>query len=197
MRWLAIILGVLILIPVLLIGALATPFGLNAVAGLATRFVPGLEIEQVSGPLPGHLAVRRIAMRDADGPWLEIEDARIDLAWRDLFDRRATLTSVHVARIALHRLPPPDPSAPPSEPGQIAIPQLPQLPVAVRIDALEVERVEIAEPVAGQAAALSLRGSLSLEGQHLQTQLAVARLDRPGNVAANIALQDAALTAHV
>lgn len=197
MRWLAIILAVLILIPVLLIGALATPFGLNAAAGLAQRFVPGLEIEQVSGPLPGHLAVRRIAMRDADGPWLEIEDARIDLAWRELFDRRATLTNVHARRIAVHRLPPSDPAAPPSGPTQIAIPSLPQLPVAVRIDSLEVERIEIAEPVAGQAAALSLRGALSLEGQRLQTRLAAARLDRPGNVAADISLQDGALAGHV
>jgi len=197
MRWIAIILGVLILIPVLLIGALATPFGLNAVAGLATRFVPGLELEGVSGPLPGHLAVRRIAMRDADGPWLEIEDARIDLAWRDLFDRRATLTDVHARRIALHRLPPSDPNAPPSEPTPIAIPSLPQLPVALRIDALEVERIEIGEAVAGQAAALSLRGSLSLEGPRLQTALTATRLDRPGTVVANIALQDEALTAHV
>ncbi|MDB5376556.1 MAG: hypothetical protein JWR00_1002, partial [Rubritepida sp.] len=197
MRWLAILLGILILIPVLLISALATPFGLNAVAGLATRFVPGLELEGVSGPLPGHLAVRRIGMRDADGPWVEIEDARIDLAWRDLFDRRATLTAVHVRRIAVNRLPPSDPNAPPSQPTPVAIPSLPQLPVAVRIDALEVERIEIGEAVAGRAAALSLRGSLSLEGRRLQTALTATRLDRPGNIVANIALQDEALTAEV
>ncbi|TCH99438.1 hypothetical protein EJV46_01820 [Roseococcus sp. SYP-B2431] len=197
MRWLAIALGILILIPVLLIGALATPFGLNAAAGLAMRFVPGLELEGVSGPLPGHLAVRRIAMRDAEGPWLEIEEARIDLAWRDLFDRRATLTAVQARRIALHRLPPSDPNAPPAGPTPIAIPSLPQLPVAIRIDALQVERIEIAEPVAGQAAALSLSGSLSLEGQRLQTALTAARLDRPGHVLAHVTLQDEALTAQV
>ncbi|MBS7813174.1 translocation/assembly module TamB domain-containing protein [Roseococcus pinisoli] len=197
MRWLGLLLAILILIPVLLVGALLTPFGLNAAAGLAMRFVPGLELEGVSGPLPGQLAVRRLAMRDAQGAWIEVENARIELAWRELFDRRVRLTSVRAGRIALHRLPPSDPNAPPAEPTPIAIPSVPQLPVAIRIDALEAERIEIGEAVAGQAAALSLAGSLSLEAQRLQTALTATRLDRPGSVVVNAALQNAALTAHV
>ncbi|WP_424812952.1 translocation/assembly module TamB domain-containing protein [Roseococcus sp. YIM B11640] len=197
MRWLFYILGVLILLPVALIAFLFTPWGLNAAAGLATRFVDGLEIEGVSGPLPGRLAVARLAMRDAQGAWVEVEDARIELAWRELLDRRVSLTAVAAKRIALHRLPPSEPSPPAAEPTRIEIPALPDLPVAIRIDALQLDRIELGEALAGQAAVLSLAGAARYEARRLETQLVANRLDRPGEMRVNVALHEQSLMAEV
>ncbi|MDB5411924.1 MAG: hypothetical protein JWR10_259 [Rubritepida sp.] len=197
MRWLAYLLGLLILVPVLLIGALFTPWGLRTVAGLAPRFVPGLEIEGVTGPLPGRLAVARVRMGDRDGVWLEVEQAEIALRWRELWNRRVVLDAVRVGRVAVLRLPASDPSAPPAPSTPFALPSVPQLPVAIRIEALDAARIELGAAVAGQEVALSLRGSAAIENRLLEAALAATRLDRPGRVTVNLTLHEAGLAGRI
>lgn len=193
MRWVLRLLLVLLLLPVLALGALLTPWGTSWGLGFAAGFVPGLRVEGISGPLPGRLAVAQLSLGDAEGPWLEVEDAELRLAWRELFAGRLRLEAVTARRIALHRLPP----AAPAEPAPLAMPQLPNLPLPIRIERLALTRLELGAPVLGQAAALSLNGDLGLEAARLAADLTLQRLDAPGSARLALGLDGQTLQARI
>jgi translocation and assembly module TamB len=143
----------------------------------ARATVAGLE-----GPLPQNARLGRLVLRDADGAWLTVEDAR--LAWSPLalLSGRLDLQAVTAARIALDRLPAggPEAEAPEAEDSDPASFEVPELPVAIRLDRLAVERVEIGEAVAGTPAAFQVEGQAAApQGGRLTTQLAVTRLGGP------------------
>lgn len=210
-RWLRWGLGLvlaLLLLPVLLVGGgllyANTEGGRARLASLAESFVPGLTLEGLQGPLPGRLAIDRIAMADEQGVWLEITDAELDWDPMALLNRRAHITLLSAGRLALHRLPPGDPEDPDAPAGPL-LPQLPQLPVALQLDRLQVARIELAEPVLGEAALLRAEGMALLDAAGLTssfdisapegaTTLALQAALRPatGRLAANIRLRDAA-----
>lgn len=169
----------LLLLSILAVGfLLATPLGNRQVARVAQWAVPGLVLEGVSGPLPGRLSLTRATLADEDGVWLTVEDATLRLEWTALFGREAHITRLEAARIHLARLPEGEPDPDPT-PG-ITLPSLPQLPVAIRLDALEVARLELGADVPGGPAALSARGHARLAGPSASVELAVRRLDAPG-----------------
>ncbi|UPY35733.1 translocation/assembly module TamB domain-containing protein [Sediminicoccus sp. KRV36] len=190
MRRALLIIAFMLGLPVLLLGALLTPWGL----GVALGFVPGLQLEGLSGPLPGRLGAERVSLTDPEGTWLEAEGVEIQLAWRDLLAGRVRLEAVGARRLILHRLPP---SAPTAEPAPFALPRLPHLPVAIRLEGVDLPRVELGEAVLGQAASLSLVGSLALEAAHLAASLTLQRLDRPGSARLELSLGGVALTANL
>ena len=189
MRRAFLILTLLLLLPVALLGALLTPWGL----GLAAGFVPGLKVEGISSGLPSRLGVQRFSLSDTEGPWLEVEGAELRLAWRELWERRLRLESFTAQRIALHRLPP----SAPAEPAPLALPQLPHLPLALAVDRLALARIELGAPVLGQAAAVSLEGAVGLEAARLSASLALQRLDQAGSARLELALDGAHLTARL
>lgn len=156
LRLLGLLLGlVLVLPPVLLglalVGANTEP-GRAALARLAGTLVQGLVLEGLEGPLPGRPGFARLTLADEQGVWLEVEDAR--LVWNPLalLRREAHVEALTAGRIALHRLPAGEPaeSAPPGP----LLPELPQLPLALRLDRLDLARVELGAPVLGEAVAL-------------------------------------------
>ncbi len=187
---------VLLGIPLLLLLALAgglvwanSEGGRTTIARLAGEFVPGLTIEGLSGPLPSDIGVERLVMADAEGPWLELEGARIALDLPALLRREARITAVTARRVALHRLPPgSEEPPPPPDPNASLIPALPELPVTVRLDRLAIERIELGEPVAGVAAVLRAEGEALYAASRLSAKLAVTRLDAPAEIRADIDL---------
>ena len=183
----------LVLLPLLAMGALFTPWGLGLAVEFGARFVPGLTVQGAGGQLPGRLTAERIALTDAQGAWLEVEGVELRLDWRDLAQRRVTLEVVQAARTALHRLPP----SAPSEPTPLALPSLPQLPFALSLRQIDLPRVELGQAVLGQAVLLSLAGSAAIESGRLNANLALLRLDRPGAAAINLVFQGENLTARV
>ena len=136
----------------ILLGANTAP-GRGALERLAAALVPGLTLQGLEGPLPGRPGLARLTLADADGPWLEIEDAR--LVWNPLALLRgeAHVETLSAARIALHRLPPGQAGAEPAPPGPL-LPELPSLPFALRLDRLALDRVEIGAALLGQPAVL-------------------------------------------
>ena len=135
-------LGVLIALPVLVIaGALAwvdTEGGREFLQRQAAAQVPGLRIEGLRGPLPGHLALAHLAYADAEGEWLTLDDVRIDLDLQALLSGTFRVERLEAARVALARLPAAGQPAEPPPPSDTVLPQLPQLPVAVALDRLAV-----------------------------------------------------------
>jgi translocation and assembly module TamB len=180
-RWVLGLLGLVVLLPVLAVaGGLFwanTEGGRATIARLAGSYVPGLSIEGLQGPLPGRLRFARLTMSDEQGVWLEVEDADLDWDPRALFRRELHVEALTARRVAVHRLPPAGPEEPPpEEPGGL-IPELPQLPVSVRIDRLAVPRIELAEPVLGAPAVLRAEAEARLDAAGLAAALRAAAED--------------------
>ncbi len=176
------LLGLPVLLLLAIAGGLAwvnSESGQATVARLAAGAVPGLTIEGLRGPLPSRLGIGRLVMADADGPWLELEDAEVALDLPALLGRQARITALTARRVALHRLPPSTEPTPPPDPDAPLIPALPSLPVDVRLDRLAVERIELGAPVAGVAAVLSAEGDALYAAGRLSARLEARRLDAP------------------
>jgi translocation and assembly module TamB len=193
-RWLLAILALLIVLPVLAVGGgllwANSEGGRATLASLISSHVPGLRVEGLEGPLPGRLRLARVTLSDEAGAWLELED--VALAWnpRALLGRELHVDSLSAGRVALHRLPPSEPAPAPAEPGPL-LPELPQLPVSVRIDRLDLPRVEIAEPVAGLATTLRAGATARLDGGGLAAVLDAATADGGTRVALDANLRPA------
>ena len=56
---------------------------------------------------------------------------------------------------------------------------LPQLPVSVNIDKIQVGRVELGQPIIGQEAVIALDGSMNLANGEGATKLTIDRVDGP------------------
>ncbi len=100
----------------------------------------------LSGPFPQHLALEQLVLADADGVWLHAKQVRLEwdvlaLLGGEIRFKRFTAQHLTVVR-------PPLPVDPP-----------PQLPLPTAIEHLQVERLDLAVAVAGQAVSLAVTGS--------------------------------------
>jgi translocation and assembly module TamB len=186
LRSLRFVLVALLVLPVLafvLLGGAVlwanTESGRGFIARQAGALVPGLSIEGLTGPLPGRIGVARLSMADESGAWLELENAEVALDLTALLRRDLRITAVTARRVALHRLPPATEPPPPPDPDAPLIPSLPSLPVAVHLDRLAVDRIELGEPVMGVAAVLALEGTASLDAGALAARIDARRIDAP------------------
>lgn len=196
-RWLRWVLGgvlALVLLPVIGVATLLllanSESGRERIVALAAGAVPGLVLEGMEGPLPGRLGFRRIALADSGGIWLEVENAR--LAWDPLalLRREAHVTLLAADRVAVLRLPEASEAAP-SEPGGPLVPDLPELPLAIRLDRLEVARIELAAPVLGEAAMLRAEGGALLDAAGLTARLSAAAPEPGDSFSLDAALRPA------
>ncbi|HWX49414.1 MAG TPA: translocation/assembly module TamB domain-containing protein [Roseomonas sp.] len=164
------------------------------VVSLLQRFVPGLQIEGLR-PVPGAISFTRLTMADAKGPWLELDDVRLNFGLMALLSRDLRISELTAARIALLRLPessaePPPP--PPDQQNQSLLPSLPDLPVDIHVEKLAVARIEVPRELVAATVeehgpapgfALSLNGNASLADAVLNADLAVQRLEAEGQLA--------------
>ncbi|WP_456299907.1 hypothetical protein, partial [Falsiroseomonas oryzae] len=177
--------------------ALALPVGAQDGGGGSwverqlASLVPGLRIEGLRDPLSSTPGFARLTLSDANGVWLEIEDGSVAWTRLALLRRRLEIDSLSAARIAVLRLPvsdtPPDPGA---APGSL-IPQLPSLPVDIRLDRARIGRLDVAEPVLGQPLALSLLGRLRLDAGGLDLGLDATLIEGGAVLVAEAALRPA------
>ncbi|MFT8242643.1 translocation/assembly module TamB domain-containing protein [Roseomonas sp. BN140053] len=192
-RWIVGGLLVLLLLPVLLVGGalvfLNVGPGQAVLVRLAASFMPGLTIEGLHGRLPDGPRISRIVLSDAQGPYLVAEDAALDLDLGALLHREVRVRRLSAGHVVLSRLPvsEPEPEPAPREPGSL-LPSLPQLPVGLALEALEAERLEIGEAVAGRAAVLNVQGGGRLGQDGAFVGLRARRLDAPGSLDADLAL---------
>ncbi|MEZ6024301.1 MAG: hypothetical protein R3C16_13020 [Hyphomonadaceae bacterium] len=126
-----------------------------------------IQIDGVTGTWLGDLHADHISIADDDGIWLEGDD--LDLDWRphDLLFGKVRLDATHVGSLSVLRRPnllEPRPSSGAS--------------FDIRIDALGIERIDLAEPVLGEAATLRANLALNLRGDDLRLlDLDLRRLD--------------------
>lgn len=136
-----------------------------------------IRLSGIDGALSSSATIEAITISDDEGVWLRIEQAAIDWNRSALFRGRLEIETLRAGLIDWPRMPLPPEGMPAPEVGRIA---LPELPVAVDIDALEIEEARLGEPLFGLEASLMGNGQILLEDGSLQTRFAVNRLDGPG-----------------
>ncbi|KMK66177.1 translocation/assembly module TamB domain-containing protein [Puniceibacterium sp. IMCC21224] len=133
-----------------------------------------IRIKGFAGALSSQATIEELTIADDDGIWLTLREVRLDWNRAALLRGRISIAELSAQEILLPRLPTagedlPDPEAKPFS--------LPDLPVSVQIDLLEIARVTLGAPVIGIAAEVSLNGSASLAGGEGTADLTVERLD--------------------
>lgn len=136
-------------------------------------------IEGLAGPLPHKISFDEIELRDKDGLWLAIEDARVE--WRpwSLLLGRVDVARLRAEQITVIR-PPAEGESDPDEPTDTDV-VLPRLPVTLRVREIALDRIVLGPEIAGQPAGFRMTGRLAAptEGA-LSTSLTLSRWDEPG-----------------
>ncbi len=137
-----------------------------------------IRIQNIEGALSSNARIGSITVADNQGVWLRITDASI--VWSRsalIFSQRLQIDRLAAARIEVLRRPLPDESLPAPESSAF---RLPELPVGINLDALEVPLVAFGPDVFGLESELSITGRIRLEEGSLDTALDITRLDGPG-----------------
>ncbi|HTW25571.1 MAG TPA: translocation/assembly module TamB domain-containing protein [Acetobacteraceae bacterium] len=194
LKILAWVVGLLIGIPVLLVGAVLifanVPPGQRMIAGLVPRLTGGTVTAQgLSGTFPGHLRLAHAALRDTDGVYATLDGLALDWSPLRLLAGAADIQRLAAAEIHVLRLPVPSKSSSATSSGFA-------LPVRIVLDRLAVDRLMLDKPVAGVAVALAVTGSGRVDSlQQGRITLALRRLDAPGTYKADASLAEGHITA--
>ncbi|MGR3496936.1 translocation/assembly module TamB domain-containing protein [Citreimonas sp.] len=141
-----------------------------------------VSIQGFEGALSSRATIERITVSDAQGVWLSAEDIALVWSRAALLRRRVEIDEISIGLLELPRLPAPVEGEDVPAPEAAGPFTLPELPVAIRLADLTVDRAEIGAPVLGEDAAFSLQGSANLEGGEGEVDLAVERLDTPASL---------------
>ncbi|EYD76278.1 hypothetical protein Rumeso_02127 [Rubellimicrobium mesophilum DSM 19309] len=127
-----------------------------------------VRIEGFEGALSSRATVDRLTIADSEGVWLEATALALDWNRSALLRGRIEVEELSAGAIDVIRPPVPDPQAPSPEATPFS---LPDLPVSVNIGQLDAERIVLGEALLGQELALTLNGSVNLEGGEGQANL--------------------------
>lgn len=148
-----------------------------------------IRISNIDGVLSDSASIREITISDKDGVWLRVENASINWDQAALFTGRLFVRTLAADSIAYLRAPVEsgDPDLPPPEAAEF---QVPEFPVAILIEELELPQVAFDTSLFGLGSEISVAGNLRLENGSLDTNLDITRLDGPGgNLVVDIAYQ--------
>ncbi len=137
-----------------------------------------IRINGIQGVLSSEASIAEITIADREGVWLRIRDASIDWSRSTLLLRqRLQIERLAAESIEVTRRPLLEEGLPSPEARSFAIPEL---PIAVNLEELEVPSVSFGETVFGLESELSVEGRLRLEEGSIDTALEIVRLDGPG-----------------
>jgi translocation and assembly module TamB len=147
-------------------------------------------IDGLSGTFPDALRAKRIVVSDPRGAWLTIDETRFDWSPLRLIRGEFRVDRLVAARIAVARLPEPAGASASGTGGE--------LPVAVAVDDLHIDRLELAAPAAGIAAALRVAGNGSIAStEQGRFALEADRLDGAGSYKLSGSLRPDAVSAQI
>ena len=144
-----------------------------------------IQFSGLSGLLSSEASVGQITIADREGVWLRIENAKLNWSRTALFTGRLSIQSLVAEHIDFIRKPLPDTGLPSPESSSFS---LPELPLSVNIDSLDVARLKFGPDIFGLQSEVSLNGNLSLADGSLTSAFDIKRLDGPGG---NFALRAA------
>src|SRR5688500_7439749 len=110
---LAVLLGVLLLAVLGAFGYVQTRVGQTQLADLAARLLSTpdrqVEVTGLNGFLPFDIRLASVRLRDGQGAWLEVDDARLQVTAGALLRGELLVRQAGARRVALNRLPPSPP----------------------------------------------------------------------------------------
>ncbi|HEY1386078.1 MAG TPA: hypothetical protein VGF43_20810, partial [Dongiaceae bacterium] len=174
----AAIVGILLALVAGSFGALQTGFArdygrqwiASATAGTSTQ----VQLDAIEGLVPFDMRLAGLRVSDRDGTWLTAD--RISIAWSPgaLLSGRLQVNEIAANAIDMLRTPAAAPTQAPAEPG----PLIPELPIAIDLRRLSVERLALAAPILGEPAALSVTAHAMLGdiGDGLSASLSLRQL---------------------
>ncbi|MGH6860338.1 MAG: translocation/assembly module TamB domain-containing protein, partial [Phyllobacterium sp.] len=134
-------------------------------------------ISNIQGVLSSEANIGSITVADREGVWLKITNARIVWSRLALLRGRLDINTLAADSIDIMRKPLPDESLPSPEAKGFS---LPELPLAVILQDLQVKRIAFGDGVFGLKSEISVAGNLTLDGGSLDSNLQIRRLDGPG-----------------
>ncbi|MDI4657983.1 translocation/assembly module TamB domain-containing protein [Xanthobacter autotrophicus] len=182
-KWTGLALAAVLVLLALAFGAIQTPPGkaLLERVGSALASSNGLRVEVsgITGFVPATMAVARIQLSDARGPFAEVENLSLDWNPLSLLFGTLDINAAGATRVALQRkpeLPPAPPEIQSTSGGGFALP--------VRVGRFFLDEIVIDEPVLGHAAVLSLVATAELRAleRGLSAAFNLKRRDQPGSL---------------
>ncbi|WP_370273649.1 translocation/assembly module TamB domain-containing protein [Pseudooceanicola nitratireducens] len=144
-----------------------------------------VDIQGFQGALSSTATLDRMTIADEDGIWLELSGAVLRWNRSALLRGRLEVEELSAETLTVNRLPKGDDTAK-AEASGFAIPDL---PVAVNVGEVSIATLELGEPVLGEAARFTFAGNAALDDERLATALSLRRLDRAGEITAQVDLQ--------
>ena len=137
-----------------------------------------LHISGLGGFFPTDLQAARIELLDEQGPWLTVENARLRWSFASLFEGRVRVEMLSAGLVDVVRAPLPQTTRQ-AEGGSVSGSF--KLPVGVDLQALSVETLHLAAPLAGVDSRWTLHGNglLSADLHEGRLRLAGDRTDGP------------------
>jgi len=177
MRWLRILgwtVGGLVVALVALFVLLQTPPGLRTLAKLVSS--SDLAVSGLGGFIPTDIQAKRIELRDKQGVWLSLDDARVRWSFTSLFSGRVRVEELRAAKIDVMR-----PPAPSEEASASSSSSNFGIPVGVDLRALSVDDLHVGAALGGVDSRWKLAGSglLTADGSASHLKLDMNRTDGP------------------
>ncbi len=140
-----------------------------------------VSVTGLTGRFPDVFQIERLELSDRDGVWLVAEGVHLDWSPTRLVRREAAVERFEAARVQVLRLPVSDAApAPAAAPGDTGS----GLPVSIDVQHLRIDRLELAEAVAGAAVNVSVEGRAKVASLESGTaDLSLRRLDGEGTYA--------------
>jgi translocation and assembly module TamB len=172
------VLGVVLALVAGLFGALQTDFARDRIRLWIAEITAGgpaaVHLDAIEGLLPFNMRLTGLRLSDRDGAWLFAD--HVSLAWSPhaLLGGRLQVDEIAAGAIDLARLPEAEETQAPEPSG----PLIPQLPIAIDLRRLSVQRLALAAPVLGEPAALSVAAGAKLGeiGDGLSASLSLQQL---------------------
>ncbi len=131
------------------------------------------------GALSSAASIKALTVSDADGIWLTLEDIVLDWNRSALLRGRIDVNELSAARIIVARAPIADATAMPSAEAKPF--SLPELPVGITLDALNIQEIILGEAFLGEEVRVSLTGNAALsDGEGLANIVATRLGDKMG-----------------
>ncbi|MDZ7905748.1 MAG: translocation/assembly module TamB domain-containing protein [Cypionkella sp.] len=123
------------------------------------------------GALSSQARMQSLTIADDEGVWISLTDVVLDWQRSDLLSGKITVNNLTAAEISLSRIPKAGEDVAPEAPAFA----LPDLPVAINIGTIAVEKLHLAAPVLGQEVNASAAASMQLAGGEGQGKLTLVR----------------------
>lgn len=137
-----------------------------------------VSIDGFQGALSSAASFDRMTISDSEGIWLTLEDVVLDWNRSALLRGRLEVEELSAGRIDIPRLPKGEEQVlPDAEATPFTLPKLPELPVAININAINIAQVNLGAPLAGQAVQLEMNANATLNDDGLDLAFKANRTD--------------------